>query len=257
MKKIIILIFGFLLNYVSHSQNKKIVVQYEAVKGNISNIETLVVLNGNAIFVTDSLLIENKEKTNSIEEDEYNNRITISQKIIKLDATIYYLKRDKDIIYFTQNFQGNPVIVRDSLPNYSWNILEKETKKIGDFLCKKATTNFRGSEIIAWYTEELSIPFGPWKFKGLPGLILELYAINDAAKHIWRVQKIQFPDKQATDFDKNDELSVISLEKVIIDMENEIKEQMSRMQTRLPQGVSVSNAKLNRTGIEKKFEWEE
>lgn len=257
MKKITILIFGFLLNYASHSQNKIIVVQYEAVKGNITNTETLVALNGNAIFLTDSLSIENKEKTNSIEEDEYNNRITISQKVIKLDATKYYLKRDRDIIYFTQNFQGNPVIVKDSLPNYSWNISQKETKKIGDFLCKKATTNFRGSEIIAWYTEELSIPFGPWKFKGLAGLILELYTINDASKHRWRVQKISFLTKQVANFDKNDELSVISFEKVIIDMENEIKEQMNRMQTRLPQGVSVSKVKLNRTGVEKKFEWEE
>lgn len=256
MKKTTIFIIGLLINYLTYSQNQKILVEYKAQKGHISNTETLVALNNNAIYVTDSLLIENNENAKIIEEDEYNNKITISQKTIKLDATKYYLNNKENIIYFTQNYQSNAVIVKDSLPNYSWNISSEETKKIGDFLCKKATTIFRGSEIVAWYTEDLNIPFGPWKFKDLPGLILELYNINDTTKHIWTAQKIKFPYKENTNFNKDNKLPIISFEQVIVDMENEIKEQMMRMQSRIPQGVSVSNTKLNRTGIEKEFEWE-
>jgi GLPGLI family protein len=52
--------------------------------------------------------------------------------------------------------------------------LRNETKKIKSFTCKKATTTFRGRNYTAWYTEELSIIGGPWKFDGLPGLILSV-----------------------------------------------------------------------------------
>ncbi len=149
MKKTVIIILGLLINYLSFSQNQKIMVEYQAVKDNITNSETLVALNDNAIYVTDALVIENEENAEIIEDDECNKKITISQKIIKLEATRYYLEKNKDIIYFTQNFHGNPVVVKDSLPSYSWNLSKSETKKIGDFICKKATTNFRWSEIIA------------------------------------------------------------------------------------------------------------
>lgn len=256
MKKITTIVLLFALNYSLYSQSKVVQVQYESVKGNITNTETLLTFNNKAIFIIDSLLIENKENANIIEEDEYNNRITISQKRIKLDATKYYIAKDDAIIYFTQSFKGKAVLVKDSIPEYLWKISSKETKKIGDFLCKKASTNFRGSEIVAWYTEEISIPFGPWKFKGLPGLILELYNVNDNTNHIWKVKKVKFLDNKIIDLEKNDKLPVISYEKIIIDMENEIREQMSRMQTRVPQGVTVSKSVLNRTGIEKTFEWE-
>lgn len=256
MKKISPFILIFILNHSLYSQNSVVQVQYESVKGNITNTETLLAFNNKAMFIIDSLLIENKENANIIEEDEYNNRITISQKRIKLDATKYYITKDEAVIYFTQNFKGKAVLVKDSIPEYLWEISNKETKKIGNFICKKATTNFRGSEIIAWYTEEINVPFGPWKFKGLPGLILELYNSNDNTNHIWKVKKVKFLDNKNIDLEKNDKLSIISYEQIIIDMENEIKEQMNRMQTRVPQGVSVSKSVLNRTGIEKKYEWE-
>ncbi len=256
MYKIKALILVFFFYQISYTQNKIVIVQYEAVKGNITNKETLLALNSKAIYLIDSLLIENEENVKIIEEDPLNNKITISQKKIKLDATKYFLNKDDQIIHFTNNNKSIKVLVKDSLPNYSWSVLEKETKKIGEFLCKKATTNFRGSEITAWYSEELNIPFGPWKFKGLPGLILELYNTNDDNQHSWRVQKINFIQNKDVIFDKNDNLPLISYETIIIDRENEIKEQMARTQSRMPQGVSVSNIKLNRTGIEKEFEWE-
>ena len=40
---------------------------------------------------------------------------------------------------------------------------------------RKAKTKFRGRNYIAWYTSEIPISDGPYKFKGLPGLIIKLY----------------------------------------------------------------------------------
>ena len=54
-----------------------------------------------------------------------------------------------------------------------WKILP-EKKKIGEFNTQKATTNFAGRNWTAWFTNEVPILDGPYKFSGLPGLIVEI-----------------------------------------------------------------------------------
>jgi len=51
------------------------------------------------------------------------------------------------------------------------------------YLCHKATTRFRGRDYIAWYTEEIPFPYGPFKFGGLPGLIACIY--DTQREHIY------------------------------------------------------------------------
>jgi len=60
----------------------------------------------------------------------------------------------------------------------AWNIL-KEKQKIGEFNTQKASTEFAGRKWIAWFSTELPFQDGPYKFYGLPGLIVKL---EDAAK---------------------------------------------------------------------------
>lgn len=49
--------------------------------------------------------------------------------------------------------------------------LQNETKIIGNYTCKKAV---KQEDIIAWYCPELPINDGPYLYRGLPGLILEI-----------------------------------------------------------------------------------
>lgn len=57
-----------------------------------------------------------------------------------------------------------------------WNI-SNEHKKIGVWDTTKATTNFGGRNWIAWFSKDIPLPYGPYVFYGLPGLILE---VNDS-----------------------------------------------------------------------------
>lgn len=54
-----------------------------------------------------------------------------------------------------------------------WKILP-EKQKIGDFEAQKAETEMYGRKWTAWFTSEIPIQEGPYKFHGLPGLILKI-----------------------------------------------------------------------------------
>lgn len=50
---------------------------------------------------------------------------------------------------------------------------EKGAKTILGYDCVKASANFRGRHWTVWYTYHIPYTTGPWKLRGLPGLILE------------------------------------------------------------------------------------
>ncbi|MEZ4793824.1 MAG: GLPGLI family protein, partial [Gelidibacter sp.] len=103
---------------------------------------------------------------------------------------VFYDKK-KDSLYWNQwkNFY-----VAEKTPKIAWK-LDKETKKIGNFTAHKATGFFRGRTYTAWYTQEIPLPYGPWKLQGLPGLILEAY---DTDKEMYLYFKsLEYPTKTA------------------------------------------------------------
>jgi GLPGLI family protein len=50
-----------------------------------------------------------------------------------------------------------------------------DTLSVLGYLCQKAICRFRGRDYIAWFAPQIPISNGPWKFGGLPGLILKVY----------------------------------------------------------------------------------
>ena len=68
---------------------------------------------------------------------------------------------------------GQRFLYVDSLDKMSWKILP-DTATIATYPCQKATLSFRGRDYIAWFTTEVPVNDGPWKFSGLPGLIVKI-----------------------------------------------------------------------------------
>lgn len=62
----------------------------------------------------------------------------------------------------------------ESLPSIHWKV-ETDTTTILTYSCQKATTIFRGRNYTTWFAPEIPSSNGPWKFGGLPGLILKIY----------------------------------------------------------------------------------
>lgn len=62
----------------------------------------------------------------------------------------------------------------EPVPTMRWT-LSTETQTICEHRCQKATCHWRGRDFVAWFAPDIPIRRGPWKFGGLPGLILKVY----------------------------------------------------------------------------------
>lgn len=61
--------------------------------------------------------------------------------------------------------------------NFNWTIL-RDKKLVLGFSCQKAEVSYGGRIWTAWFTSDIPIQDGPYKFCTLPGLILEIYDEN-------------------------------------------------------------------------------
>lgn len=109
-----------------------------------------------------------------------------------------YTNWEKDSVFSTYVWE-NYVYVKEKKVTIDWKLIN-ETKKIGNFECKKAIGTFRGREYTAWYAEDIPIPYGPWKLQGLPGLILEAY--NKEQEIYFVAKNVDYPSKSTTEISK-------------------------------------------------------
>ncbi|HNP21623.1 MAG TPA: GLPGLI family protein [Panacibacter sp.] len=65
-------------------------------------------------------------------------------------------------------------IIDDTIKQLSWKLSEV-TKTVLGHSCKKAIMRTeRGSDVVAWYAEDIASPAGPETFGGLPGAVLAM-----------------------------------------------------------------------------------
>lgn len=71
-------------------------------------------------------------------------------------------------------------------PDIAWALTD-DTLTVSGYHCQQATTTFRGVAWTVWYTEEIPSSAGPWRLRGLPGLIVE--AKSEA--HTFRLAEVR------------------------------------------------------------------
>lgn len=84
-----------------------------------------------------------------------------------------------------------------SKENQIWT-LENVTRKFNDLTLQKANAIWGGRKWVAWFTKDIPIQEGPYKFRGLPGLIVEIedtkgnYKFSLAKSENVKIYKNQF-----------------------------------------------------------------
>jgi len=201
MKKIFIFTVSFFLSNVCFSQQNGIVYYgfiESFIEGNAkgSDSNSYMVFNNNqSYYVSAKDSLENKpllNRTTAYEKKYAGEREHSGKRSIQGDQVFYDLK--KKIIWSCLYTSDEFIYVKEDVNKLLWNITN-ETKRIGKFNCKKAKVFFRGRNYIAWFTTEFSVPFGPWKLNGLPGLIMEAYDTNKNV--FWYFKNIEYPTKNA------------------------------------------------------------
>lgn len=95
--------------------------------------------------------------------------------------------------------------VTEKIPDFKWDISD-EWDEIAGYKVRKAVCSFRGRKYEAWFAPEVPVPDGPWKFCGLPGLIMKVYDVqgNKQCHYYYcitglRMRKtaIEYPDVKA------------------------------------------------------------
>jgi GLPGLI family protein len=212
MKKLIILLVLSFANFQAEGQNVK--NTYEVIyrlehSSDSTNIKDKSVEDFH-LFIGDNkskFISKNQRIRDSIVtkmEENFNGSINFANKNMpktKFNEIIFKdYKNNK--LKIVDRIGSDEFLYSEVIQPYTWEI-KQDKKVINDFKVQKAVTKFGGREFIAWFTEEIAIPQGPYKFEGLPGLIVQ---ISDTENH-YNYQLISFKevngDKQIEDLDIN------------------------------------------------------
>jgi GLPGLI family protein len=120
-------------------------------------------------------------KAPALEKKWYNKKHHITAYKVSPTNTVYSTDNlvYKDFVngnmYANRILLSSRAVVDESNIDLSWDIVNSgEPIDILGYDCQKAFTKFRGRTYVAYFSSKLPFPDGPYKFKGLPGLILKV-----------------------------------------------------------------------------------
>lgn len=261
---------GFvLLPLISFAQQiPEVKVSYIENNGAILNKNVVLIANN-----TTGIYIENLAKKNydaTIAQTEKNSSfMTVTNPKAMNQDRIYLLSRNSDSIKLSNAIKGKKYEVLDVIPTLQWKLIPHESKKIGSFVCEKATVTFRGSHLTAYYTKQIPISFGPYKFKGLPGLILAIYqeeSFNNISgpdyHNSWVATSVEYPYQDSASYISNlshmafKDAESISYKDFLALTEAESMEFIKRIQSTAPAGTKTVDMGKSKVTVEQKYEWE-
>ncbi|EJL71844.1 GLPGLI family protein [Chryseobacterium populi] len=120
-------------------------------------------------FVADSTSQADLEK--QIKGGSGNININRSERPGQVSYKVTKQYPDFKTYLFTRVSTDQYKVKEDAKPE--WKILS-DKQKIGEYNAQKATTSFGGREWTAWFTTDIPFQDGPYKFYGLPGLIVKI-----------------------------------------------------------------------------------
>lgn len=177
MKKLGILAVA-LLAQVTFAQTNRFVYQVTS-KPDINNKSDIKTENAYLDISAEKSMFysENRIKRDSVMKANFQsggargfNREQMDGLRTNINYSIEKNKKDQKIIY--KDRLGRDQYSYEEDRPLNWKILS-ETTKIGDYKVQKAETEFGGRKWTAWFTTDLPYQDGPYKFSGLPGLVVK------------------------------------------------------------------------------------
>ena len=170
-----VLLILLIISFNLKSQNQRFLYEYKSIPDSLhrDNIESeLMALDVSEKF--SKFYSYNNYKYDSISKSNIDKEISDYNLKIKKSKNSYIIIKDYPdfTISLISRIGQTKYNVKDER-TLKWNILS-ENDVLGNFKIQKAETKFAGRKWMAWFTTEIPIQEGPYKFRGLPGLILKI-----------------------------------------------------------------------------------
>jgi len=144
--------------------------------------ETMVLFIGDKIsrFSSEGQYIADSIKEAYKDRERTQQSFNEMRSKMPMSALNFYVfkKQNSAQVSFTEKIVKDNYRYIQDIDDLNWEILP-ETKEVAGFVAQKAKASFSGRDYTAWFTTEIPISEGPYKFRGLPGLILEISDNND------------------------------------------------------------------------------
>ncbi|HFK5510902.1 TPA: GLPGLI family protein [Elizabethkingia anophelis] len=186
-------------------------------------------------FARDSVWTVSKSKLGSGKTIDFTN---YSSKVDFSVAKDY--KQNKTVLYY---LIGSDAYAMDDFNSISWKI-KSETSTILDFKVQLAEVSLGGRKWKAWFCPDIPIQDGPYRFKGLPGLILKVEDVNKDHSFMLAGTKSITEDKIYTPF-TDKKIYTISHKLLKDAWKDYVKNPVKDMQ--LSQSTSSSNVNISVT----------
>lgn len=188
MKKLYTLLFLVVVCNVS-AQNYRFVYEYK-MKSDLDNEDS---------YVTDYMNLDSDGKKSYFYNAVKYERDSIYQahKDLKMlfksknyDRNLGYIiekdysKREANL--YDKYKTANLVITDHEVPKWS---VQKEFLKINGVDCQKAVAQYKGRVWEAWFSKEYPISDGPYKFNGLPGLVVRIKDMDN--HHVFNMIQVK------------------------------------------------------------------
>ncbi|MCC1484425.1 GLPGLI family protein [Winogradskyella immobilis] len=258
-KYIILLCFLLISSFIIAQANQNIIATYKYTNLGLKQVNNLKLYVNN----NESFSIIKKESNIESTTSNSNERVFDNDEEINLNINgedeegrqVYKNLKNQKLIFrdFTSK-DGKlfPCVVEEKLPSFKWDLSNK-TKKIGEFLCKSATVKFRGRVFQAWYAPEIPVIHGPWKFYGLPGMIVELTSADDNIA--FQLTNIKKSDNKNTGIIKiPSKGEKISFEDYKNYEKNSTNDFIQKLYSKLPRGAKISVKEGKSYKLEVSFE---
>lgn len=110
----------------------------------------------------------------TVEDMEKSGTFTDITKIVKMPKFNYRIhKTYPSMKELYMDAISNKFFGFEEEIKFDWKILT-DKEKIGEYNTQKATTEFGGRKWTAWFSTDIPFQDGPYKFYGLPGLIVKI-----------------------------------------------------------------------------------
>lgn len=101
----------------------------------------------------------------------------------------YFYKEKKRTEKYRLMLAAGTLCYQSKVIDMVWDFSSGDSENLLGYKCNKATTTYSGRKYTAWYTTDVPVHYGPYKFSGLPGMIVKIE--ESTGMYSWELSSVK------------------------------------------------------------------